>query len=192
MARTATITEKQILDAARAVFLEQGVTATAVDVANRAGISSASIFKRYLTKEALFIAAMSEAPFERFWTKDIEAAIGHGDPRADLLLIAQRIAAYVELLMPRMMLLRAAGTIPEPPRVEQDVTSLIAFIAKEMALGRMAQGDPTIPARALMHTAVGFVTAQSFRPTMPNTLNADRFLEEFIEMLWRGLRPAEL
>jgi AcrR family transcriptional regulator len=190
MARTATITEKQILDAARAVFLEQGVNATAVDVANRAGISSASIFKRYPTKEALLIAAMSETPFERVWTKELEASIGHGDTRADLLVIAQRIAFYTEKIMPRMMLLRAVGAFPEPPRIGEDFAMLTAYFGKEMALGRIARGDPTIPALALLHTSVGFISGRTLRPDVSGVLDANSFLGDFVGVLWQGLNPS--
>jgi AcrR family transcriptional regulator len=190
MARTATITEAQILKAAREVFFEQGINATTVDVANRAGISSASIFKRYVTKEALLIAAMEEMPFDTVWTPEIEAAIGHGDPRADLLLIAKRIAVYTQNLMPRMMLLRAAGTFPMPPRVDKEFAALTAYLKKEMDLGRIVRGDPSIPARALMHTAANFVAGQSFGSYLQSQSSADSFLEEFISLLWNGLRPS--
>jgi AcrR family transcriptional regulator len=190
MARTATITEAQILKAAREVFFEQGINATTVDVANRAGISSASIFKRYATKEALLIAAMEEMPFEKVWTAELQEAVGHGDPRADLLLIAKRIATYTQSLMPRMMLLRAAGTFPLPPRIDKDFASLKAYIANEMSLGRIAQGDPSIPVRILMHTATGFVVGQSFASSFQGHTNADTSLEEFVAILWNGLQPA--
>ena len=189
MARPTTITDTQILEAARAVFLERGINATAVDVANRAGISSASIFKRYATKEALFSAAMREAPFERMWTPELEARIGRGDPQADLLLIAQRIAISTEQIMPRMMLLRAAGMFPDPPNIEEDFAALTAYFAREMAHGRVVRGDPTIPALTLLHTAVGSVTSQAMRPVGGSVMNATGFLKDFVTVLWRGLEP---
>jgi AcrR family transcriptional regulator len=189
MARTATITEAQILKAAREVFFEQGINATTVDVANRAGISSASIFKRYATKEALLIAAMEEMPLEKVWTSEIAQAVGHGDPRADLLLIAKRIATYTQSLMPRMMLLRAAGAFPVPPRVDDAFAALMSYFAHEMALGRMAKGDPIIPARVLIHTVTGFVVGQSFPLSGQQHTNADSSLEEFVGILWNGLKP---
>lgn len=104
MARTPIITRAQIIEAAHAVFLEQRFSPTTVDVAKRAGISSASIFKHFPTKEALFFAAMSETPRDRIWTTRLEAEIGQGDPRSDLLKIALRIASYTSELLPQMML----------------------------------------------------------------------------------------
>lgn len=197
MARTATISKFQILEAARLVFLERGFSATAVEVANRAGISSASIFKHFPTKEALFFAAMEPLPSETIWTPQLEAAIGHGDPAADLLKIAQSIADYTSQLMPRMMLSRSvkhsgetSNELPTPPNILGDFAAISSYIAREMALGRIRRGDPTIPALTLIHTAVGF----SMSLTLQNAaelMDTRHFLDDFIALLWRSLEPSE-
>jgi AcrR family transcriptional regulator len=190
VARTTTITTEQILTAAREVFLEQGVGATAMDVASRAGISSGSIFKRYPTKEALFFAAMSEAP-KPIWNTQLEATIGHGDTRTDLLLIAERIVAYTNEVLPRLMLVRSMGQtpgLPTPPRIENDFASMVGYIGREMALGRIARGDPTIPALTLLHTCTGFAMSLGLE-SAAMLFDANTFLEDFIALLWRGLDP---
>jgi AcrR family transcriptional regulator len=190
VARTPTITDQQILKAAAEVFLEQGFGATAVDVANRAGISSASIFKRFATKEALFFAAMNPHA-ERIWTAELEAQIGHGNTQADLLLIAQHITAYSAKILPRMIMawsVRQGGELPQPPVPAADGAALAGYLAKEMALGRIARGDPTIPALTLFHTAVGFAMSQSLREEL-ELLKQPNFLEDVVALLWRGLKP---
>ncbi len=191
MARTATITTDQILEAARAVFLERGVNATTVEVANRAGISSASIFKRYPTKEALFMAAMAAGPTERIWTREFASSLGHGDTRGDLERIARRLAEYVGAVVPRQVLLRSLGTpeaLPEPPRVAEDFAELAAYFGREMGLGRMARGDPTVPAAALLHAVGGFALSQALEPAAA-LVNTQRFLQDFVTVLWQGLEP---
>jgi AcrR family transcriptional regulator len=193
VARTATITTDQILSAARAVFLEHGINATTVDVANRAGISSASIFKHFPTKDALFFAAMSEAP-GRIWNAELEAAIGHGDPKADLLLIANRIAAFTKEIFPRLMMLRSVGQLggqgplPSPPRMEEDFIALTTYLGREMALGRIARGDPTVPALALMHANAGYAMNVAVQSST-SSFDTSGFLEDFVLMLWQGLEP---
>jgi AcrR family transcriptional regulator len=189
MARTPTITRHQILEAARAVFLAQGFSATTADVADRAGISSASIFKHFPTKEALFFAAMAGTAGDRIWTAELEAAIGQGDTRADLLNIALRIAAYSKALLPQMMLawsVRQPGERVDPPGIEPDFAALTAYLAREMALGRVVRGDPTIPALTLLHTVVGFIMSQTLESNSIR-LEATSFLEDFVNLLWRGL-----
>ncbi len=52
--RPITLTDDDLLDAARAVFLARGVDATTTEIARRARISESVIFHRYKTKEALF------------------------------------------------------------------------------------------------------------------------------------------
>jgi AcrR family transcriptional regulator len=166
------------------------VAATAMDVASRAGISSGSIFKRYPTKEALFFAAMSEPP-KPIWNTELEAAIGQGNPRADLLLIAQRIVAYTSEVLPRLMLVRSMGQMPElptPPRIENDFVAIVGYIGREMALGRIARGDPTIPALTLLHTCTGFAMSLN-QQSAAKLFSASTFLEDFIAVLWRGLDP---
>jgi AcrR family transcriptional regulator len=193
MARTPTITHSQILEAARLVFLEQGFSATTMDVANRAGISSASIFKHFPTKEALFFAAMSETARDRIWTAELEAAVGYGDPRADLLKIALQIASYSEELLPCMMLawsMRQPGEIVKPPGIEPDFAALTAYLGREMALGRIMRGDPTIPAMTLLHTTVGFIMSQTLQNTAV-PIDTSSFLEDFVNLLWRGLDPGQ-
>ncbi len=189
MARTPTITRAQILEAARTVFLEQGFSATTADVAARAGISSASIFKHFSTKEDLFFAAMAGTVSDRIWTTELEAEIGKGDTRADLLKIALRIAAYCKALLPPMMLawsIRQPGEIVKPPGIEPDFAAMTAYLGREMALGRIVRGDPTIPALTLLHTVVGFTMSQTIDSTSIR-LNATDFLKNFIDLLWRGL-----
>ncbi len=191
MGRTATISKPQILEAARAVFLEQGVNATAVDVAKRAGISSASIFKHFATKEDLFFAAMSLPPRQPVWTPELANAIGHDDTKADLLLIARRIGDYIAEILPSMMLLMSArqqSGFPLPPPVDDDFAALTAYLAREMALGRIVRGDPTIPALTLMHTAAGFAMSKAVQ-SVAKDFSTISFLEDFIEVFWRGLDP---
>ena len=59
MARTRSISNEQILDAAREIFMEQGIEAKTSDIARHAGVSEGTIFARFKTKEALFVEAMA-------------------------------------------------------------------------------------------------------------------------------------
>jgi len=80
MARHATITDDQILDAARAVFIEEGFRARTSKVAQLAGVSEGTIFKRFETKERLFLAAL-QIPYPAPWHALLERLAGTGDVR---------------------------------------------------------------------------------------------------------------
>jgi AcrR family transcriptional regulator len=64
--RPPSIDSQRLLQVAREVFLEQGIRATTLEVAKRAGVSEGAVFHRFKSKEGLFSAAMDfdreEAP----------------------------------------------------------------------------------------------------------------------------------
>lgn len=62
MGRTKTVTDAELLAAARALFVEQGFGASTKEIARRAGVSEGVLFQRYGTKADLFFAAMVPPP----------------------------------------------------------------------------------------------------------------------------------
>ena len=58
MPRKKTISNQDLLAAARAVFVARGFTASTREIARRAGVSEALLFQRFTTKADLFFAAM--------------------------------------------------------------------------------------------------------------------------------------
>ncbi len=65
MARPITIKADDLLEAARQVFLKKGTQATTAQVAERAGVSEGTLFKRFGTKADLFRSAMTSTPRSR-------------------------------------------------------------------------------------------------------------------------------
>jgi AcrR family transcriptional regulator len=65
----------RILDAAREVFAEEGIEATVAEVAERAGVGTATIFRRFPTKDDL-LAAVVEHSLEDIAQKGREALAG--------------------------------------------------------------------------------------------------------------------
>ncbi len=59
---------ERIVEAARAVFAEHGLEASVADVAHRAGVGTATIFRRFPTKEDLIVAVIED---------DVRAVIEH-------------------------------------------------------------------------------------------------------------------
>ncbi len=64
MPRRKTITDDDLLAAARHVFVEKGFGATTREIARRAGISEGILFQRFHTKAELFFAAMVLPPID--------------------------------------------------------------------------------------------------------------------------------
>src|SRR5256885_7618272 len=72
------ISDDELLDAARAVFLEHAVGATTAAIAKKARVSESVIFHRYKTKEALFLAVLDREARVPPVLENLEARLGKG------------------------------------------------------------------------------------------------------------------
>lgn len=194
MGRLRTITDEQILEAAREVFLEEGFGASTLEIARRAGISEGSIFKRFSTKEKLFFAAMSGAEVPD-WVKRLQPLVGQGDLKENLVTLSLQILEFMHEVIPRIVMMQAKGfpaagmDLHESP-IERDTKALAAFFEAEMQLGRMRPCNPTIAASTLLGVIAHQVMLEhqcgSSKP--PNLLTP--FVRELVELLWQGIAPA--
>ena len=192
MARPRTITDQQILDAARAVFAREGAGAATALVAREAGVSEGTIFRRFATKEHLFRRAMcggsglSVALGER---------VGQGEVREQLAALALDLIEHLRRALPRMMAL--ANGLPSRPqelwREEPDAAPVMTlkavtnYLDAEMRLGRLAAADPEVVARALLGSAhnYAFFEHMGMHARMP--IAAPTFARGIADLLWRGL-----
>ena len=174
MARKAKITNQQILEAAREVFLQKGFGGSTLEIAQLAGISEASIFKRFSTKEELFFAALG-IPEKPPWFKELETLAGKGYLKENLTLVCLQILEFYSEIMPRLMMLRSRGNaLPEPefagqePRPIRDVKVLTAFLERETSLGRLGPCEPQIVAHILLGSLMNYV----FSNQMSSSVNS--------------------
>src|SRR5215467_1285103 len=104
MARPVSIRDETIIEAAREVFLERGIQATTAEVAERAGVSEGSVFKRFKSKSELFRAAMGDKLVEPEFVKGLSAMVGQGDVRENLFNLGMGIVRFFRELIPLMMM----------------------------------------------------------------------------------------
>jgi AcrR family transcriptional regulator len=190
MARPTSISNQQILNAARPVFLAHGFgKASTVEIARRAGISEGSIFNRFATKEALFHAAMENAEPPML---DLGRYVGHGDLRRNLVRITVESIHFLSNLLPTLMLRwserEAAGNAIVCPLPREILASLTAFFKAEKRLHRVG-GDPAITARLYM----GAVWNYCFLHTVAGyrAMSVKTFAERMVAGLWQGIAPTE-
>ena len=87
-------TEQKLLDAAEELFFTRGIAATPIDaVLERAGISSATLYRGYASKEALVAAALRRRHDDWVATWD-RVAEGATDDRSRLLSVFDALDAY--------------------------------------------------------------------------------------------------
>ena len=189
MARPPSISNQQILDAARAVFLAHGFTkASTAAIARRARISEGSIFNRFPTKDDLFHAAMDDAQPP---VLALDRYVGRGDVRKNLTRITIESVHFLSNFLPKLMLRWSERDLDPKAKMCsrpcEILRSLTAFFKAEKALGRL-DGDPPIAARIFM----GAVWNYCFMETVAGdkSMSPKLFARRLVAGLWQGIAPA--
>ncbi|HYP74741.1 MAG TPA: helix-turn-helix domain-containing protein [Polyangiaceae bacterium] len=153
---------------ARDVFLERGIRATTLEVAERAGVSEGVLFHRFKSKEALFGAAMDfdreEAP--RRVLKAIEELQQDDllEPREAIVRLASTLVEVGRVALPIMMM---SWSNPQPCAVplfdkkrskfREILKTLGGYFEQQMERGRLRQMDAEVLARTLLGAVHHFV-----------------------------------
>ncbi|MEH2251471.1 TetR/AcrR family transcriptional regulator [Nostoc sp.] len=211
MARTSRITNQQILEAARQIFLQQGFGASTLEIAQQAGISEASIFKRFSTKEELFFAAMG-IPEKPLWVNELESLCGKGNLKENLINICFQIMEFYREVLPQVMMLRSRGNaMPElagkEPRPMLDVKVLTAFLEREINQDRLRPCDAKTVAHILVGSVINYVFLEqmSSQVSMPTaelaigtylnsgdpTTEVSVFVLSLVDTVWQGITPSQ-
>ncbi len=195
VARPVTITDEQILEAARHVFLKDGRDASTVEIARLAGVSEGSIFRRFTTKEALFRAAI-KPPAVPSWVRELDILSGKGDMRGNLRQIAHEIIRFAQQRMPLVMLgwshkPSADNSVPDEdePAFVRDSRRFAEFLQQEVDRGRLRPCKVEMVARLLLGPCINVVLDSVLRKEPLGAEEIDRFADDLIETLWEGIAP---
>jgi AcrR family transcriptional regulator len=143
----------KVIQAALSLFAERGLDATSMDaIAERSGVSKATIYKHWADKESLALEAMT-----RLHVPDLESlVVKSGDLRADLIAVLgyQPALRYSDLktrIMPHLMAYAARNPsfglawrarVIEPPRAQ--LRSLLAQAQRDGLLSPALEIDVAI------------------------------------------------
>jgi AcrR family transcriptional regulator len=210
MARRPKITNQQILEAAREVFLQKGFSGSTLEIAQRSSISEASIFKRFATKEELFLAAMG-IPERPLWIQELDSLSGAGDVKQNLIQVCRQILEFYREVMPILMMLRSRGdALPETglkseSKPIRDLTILTGFLEREIKQGRLRPCEPKTVAHILLGSLMNYVllepelcavtipTSESGTTTDLPSVNLftdeSYFIQNLVEIIWLGIAP---
>jgi AcrR family transcriptional regulator len=204
MSRPPKITNEEILAAAREVFLEHGVSASTLAIAEKAGISEASIFKRFATKQALFLAAIgiSETPK---WVKVLSSHTPSAEIRTELTQICIQILEFYQEVMPRVFMLMTQGSLPVPPNLPilpppiRDSQLLAGYLDRAIAQGYLKPCDSTTLGHMIVGAINNYVITQTIAAKIPlpvsffvpkfKSIEPTTFIRNLIETLWAGIDP---
>jgi AcrR family transcriptional regulator len=193
MGRPQIISNEAMLAAARVVFLKHGVSGSTREIAERAGVSEAALFKRFSTKAQLFMAAMvPPAPaIEGVIAKAAKANSAH----AGLEKIAQGVLDYFRTAIPMILPLVAHPTFGAdlPRNFETSpattlLNAITAYLRDEARRGRLAVNDPFAAAALLvsaLHSIALFEIMGFHGGAMPKA-----GVRMLVDALWDGLQPS--
>lgn len=198
MARPPSIRDEDILEAARAVFLERGIRATTADVAARAGVSEGSIFKRWKTKEELFHGAMRVDELAGHAAERALSVLepGRRDVREQLYDLALELIGMFRAIMPAMMM-SWSNRDETFARLQRDDSPplrmygrVMAYLSAEIAEGRLAPVDVEIITRCLLGSIQNYVFFETLmRARREEPTPADTFARRLVDALWTGIAP---
>jgi AcrR family transcriptional regulator len=197
MARPVTISDEQILDAARAVFTEKGPRATTAEIAERAGVSEGILFKRFGSKAGLHRVAMSsdiagdwirremraQAPlrtkkdFERFirWQAEVLRNV------APVVIMAWSSRAQVGALPAELAGRESAPLIA--------IRTLGEMLQEEMDAGYLAARDAQAIAQIITGSVWYFVFLELLLGREEGAMTEDAFVQQLARLALSDLLP---
>ena len=200
MARPPKITNTEILAAARQVFLEHGGNASTLLIAQKAGISEAAIFKRFATKQALFLAAIGITEI-REWVGVLANDTPTAAVKAELMEICGQMLEFYQEVMPRVFMMMTQGNSACPPVVPpppvRDSLLLVGYLDRALAQGHLRSCDTTTLAYTIVGAMTNYVVNQNIAAKLPvglplpevHQLEPATFIHNLIETLWVGIAP---
>ncbi len=109
MARPQTITDVDILRAAREVFVELGPRVSVATVAKRLGVSHSALFQRMGTKQDLLLRALRpEGPPDAVLEVLALGPVSGTPVRRQLLPVLEQLLRFIDDVMPALLVLRSA------------------------------------------------------------------------------------
>lgn len=194
MGRPKLISDSDFLQIAKSVFEEMGHSASTRDVAKAAGISQSVLYKRYKSKDELFIAAMMPP------SPDIDKIIGLYDPKIEvethLYNITLRILKYFSEITPSILQL-----VTYPSFKKEILTHAHDHILSSKLIKALAEYLSELQNKKLISEVSTKSTAEIFIASihsiaMFNVFSGlsyhqvdEEWLKNFISVIWKGLKP---
>ncbi|HEX8438214.1 TetR/AcrR family transcriptional regulator [Archangium sp.] len=199
MGRPRQVLDEEILEVARACFIEHGASVSTEAIATRLGVSGPALLKRFGSKRELLKAAFSVgqmSPAAHQWLQKAEAGPDARELLEQLLEMTRTIDSFFRKMVPAFAVLREAGLTPEelrgegkePPPVRAH-NMMVGWFRRAQEQGRLRAGDPNVMASLFMaglqhRYFLAHVTGQTVPPE-----EEDPWLERMVDIFWRGVAP---
>jgi AcrR family transcriptional regulator len=191
MARTRTITDEEILSAARDLFRAKGHEVTTRQVAEAAGISEGVLYQRFANKDQLFFAAMAPGG------PDLEGVLGVDppteNPRDYLKGVVVRMADYFAEVLPLAIRLMTHPSFdrnnlstgqPAAVKLQHGLAERLTSFEKQKQTRR---GTAAPAAQLLVRLAHDWALARVMSGRSSPKRTED--LEAIVDLVWHGASP---
>lgn len=192
MPRPRTISDDEILTAARSAFLKEGAGASTRAIAAQAGISEGVLFQRFGTKTKLFFAAM--VPWPAKLDEIFDAAPGEGEVPTNVEGILMRLLDYFREVMPVFVKLvsHPEFDLQEFLKAHEFPAMQIGgrlgeYLAAEARLGRVRPGHVPAATALLVHAVHNYALMDSLGAH--DAGHAPLAIAGAVAGLWEGLAP---
>ena len=180
MRKNARANRERILAAAEAVFGAAGELGSTEEVAARAGVGIATVFRHFPTKDALIEATLIRQ-FDRL-SEQASRLAGEPDPGRS---VRELIVTLIETSSTKLTLISLVGENGQFPPAVQEATSrvqaAIGGVLAQAKNGSVVAGDVTVEEFFVLVRGVG--QAAVTMPAAPVTL------DRAVEIICRGLAP---
>ncbi len=191
MGRKKLVSDEEVRNAARAVFVKQGLKASTKEIAHRAGLSEAALFQRYRTKADLFFAAM--VPPAVNFSALFEGPDGQAGTEQEIEALSLGMLEYFRGAVPVLAQLishpsfdfeRFSKEHPGSP-LDSLRNSLVQFLWKRRAEGKL--GDIDVGAAALLLFGSMYSIAVFERMGAHGGPFPEALVREMARTLWKGI-----
>ena len=195
MPRPVTISDEDILEAARALFTAKGPQATTSEIARKAGVSEGILFKRYGSKAGLLKAAMSSGTVNS-WIENEMPSRGPLRTQKDFVRLIRRHLEVLREVVPIVVMAWSSRSMTDELPAESGnarpaplvaIKSLAAMLQSEMDLGHLARRDPEATARILIGSVWYFVFLGVSVERANRGFSEATFVEQLARMIYADL-----
>lgn len=201
MGRTPLVSRKDVLDAARETFVEQGYEGARLsDIAARLGVSAAALLRHAPTKRDLFVASMGESEPEAMPFEFLEKLDGTEDPRRVLRRAGETLIPFLESKM-RQTVARwvyfktvpGVGRLPlpfnpaaRPTPPQKNLRYLENYLRRAVRRRRLRLRDPRAAAMAFLATLHSYVFLQHVMEILEEPMPLEDYLDTVLDIWARG------
>lgn len=190
----------EVLDAALALFVENGFAATTVQqIARKAGLSKGAVYLYFPSKQAL-LAGLVDRAIVPIADQALAAIAGYrGDPRPVIRQVLEAIANRIRddktLAVPALVI-REAAAAPEIAQMyraqvlDRVLPAFTALLAQGVEAGYIRPIDPELTIRTIVGPLLMHVMLNDVFGVRPSDgLRIDDLIQNHLSILFAGLEP---